>query len=805
MKEIKVQDVLKLVKGEILCGDAEKVINSASIDTRTLEKGETYFALKGEKANGAIYCRDAIEKGATVCFVQDHEFTEKELNEFGKKATIVRVKNVENTLVEIAKYKRNLYNIEVVGITGSVGKTSTKDVVAAVLEQKFKVQKTKGNQNNRIGLPLTIMGLKDHEVLVTEMGMNHLGELEELSKIAKPTLAIITNIGTSHIGNLGSRENILKAKLEILKGMEKPKIIINYDNDLLNKWAKKDKKVEKITYSIKEKSNYKAEKVKMNEDGNSFIVKINNKDYKFETKKAGEPFVLNSLAAIAVGNYYNIPIRKIQKAICEVEIAKNRMDIEKTKGFTIIKDYYNASFESIKPSLEYLAGLEGGKKIAVLGDIKEVGEFSKELHTKVGTEVAKNNIDYLITIGSEAQFIAEGAIKAGMDKEKVFALRKNIQGTLKLKKLAKKGDKILIKASNSMNFGEIYEGFTNKFKLAVIVGGLSSEHGVSLLSGQSILKNIDKNKYDIKVVYISKNDFVYEYTGSFEDLPKEDVKDLKQERNLMEAVKDADVIFPVLHGKFGEDGTIQGTFEMMQKAYVGCDGLASSICMDKEYTKKLVNLEGIPVAKAVIINKVNYQYIIGKNESKKYEVKEVAKIINKTIDFPMFVKPSREGSSFGVNKAHNMKELEAAIKDAEKYDTKILIEEGIIGRELECGVLGNDEVISSEVGEVKAADEFYTYDAKYNNSKSKTIIPAKIPEEARKTVKEYAERAFKAIDGRGLARIDFFLKEDGEVVLNEINTIPGFTKISMYPKLFEAAGIEYAKLINRLIELGIER
>lgn len=805
MKEIKVQDVLTLVRGEILCGDAEKTIEGVSNDSRLVEEGETFLALKGEKANGAIFCKNAIEAGAKVCFIQDYEFTKEELEEFGKKATIVKVDNVEDALVEMAKYKRKLYDIEVVGITGSVGKTSTKDVVAAVLEQKFKVQKTKGNQNNRLGMPMTIMGLKDHNMLVTEMGMNHAGELEELSKIVKPTLAIITNVGTSHIGNLGSRENILKAKLEILEGMDKPKIIINNDNDLLNKWAKEDKKVEKITYGINEKSDYNAENIEMTEEGNTFIVKINEKEYKFETKKAGEPFILNSLAAIAVGEYYDIPVEKIQKAIEEVEIAKNRMDIEKTDKYTIIKDYYNASFESIKPSLEYLAGLKGGRKIAILGDIKEVGDFSKELHEKVGVEVAKNNIDYLITVGTDAEFIAESAIESGMDKEKVSAFRKNTQATLKLKKIIKDGDKILLKASNAMNFGEIYEKISNKFKVSVVVGGMSSEHGISLLSGQSILRNIDKNKYDVKVVYISKNGLVFEYTGNADDLPKEDIKDLKQEKNIMDAVKDSDVIFPVLHGQFGEDGTIQGAFEMMQKTYAGCGVLSSSVCMDKEYTKKLVALEDIPVAKAVIVNKVNYNYIIGNNIHEKHDIKEIIEIICKEIDFPMFIKPSREGSSYGVNKARNEEQLEAALKEAEKYDTKILVEEEIKGRELECGVLGNDEILSSEVGEVISAEEFYSYNAKYNDEGSKTIVPAKIPEDVRLTVKRYAERAFKAVEGKGLARIDFFLREDGKVVLNEINTLPGFTKISMYPMLFNAAGIGYSELIDRLIELGIEK
>ena len=587
--------------------------------------------------------------------------------------------------------------------------------------------------------------------------------------------------------------------------MKEPKIIINNDNDLLNKWAKEEKNVEKITYGIKEPSDYVAENVVMKEDGNTFDVTINQKNYKFETKKAGEPFVLNSLAAIAVGNYYGIEIEKIQKAIKEVEITKNRMDIENTDDYCIIKDFYNASFESIKPSLEYLAGLNGGNKIAVLGDIKEVGDFSQEIHTNVGTEVAKNKIDYLITVGKEAKYIAEGAMDAGMDPDRVFAYKTNIQATMRLKEIAQKGDKILIKASNSMKFGEIYEGLLRKVRVAVVVGGMSSEHPISLLSGQSILRNIDKNKYDVKVVYIAKNSLVYEYTGSADNLPNEDLNDLRQELNLIDAIKEQDVVFPVLHGQFGEDGSIQGVFEMIEKPYVGCGVFASSSCMDKEYTKKLVAQEGIPVAKAVIVNKLKHSYIIGNETENKYDINTLVENIEKEIDYPLFVKPSREGSSFGVTKAENREGLITSIKEAEKFDTKILVEEEIKGRELECGVLGNLDVISSEVGEVKSAETFYTFDAKYNNSESKTLIPAPIDESVRNQIKKYSERAFKAIEGTGLARVDFFLSREGKVILNEINTLPGFTKISMYPKLFEAAGIEYSKLIDELIKLAIDR
>ena len=238
--------------------------------------------------------------------------------------------------------------------------------------------------------------------------------------------------------------------------MDNGKIIINNDNDLLHKWNLEDKNQIKITFGINEKSDYIAENIEMKESGNKFTVKIKEKEYNFVTKKSGEPFILNALSAIAVGMEYNIPIEKIQKAISEAELTKNRMDIEKINEITIIKDYYNASLESIKPSLEYISKLEGGRKIAVLGDIKEVGEFSKEIHEKVGKEVAKNNIDILIAVGNDAKYIAQSSITNGMRKENVYFYENNMQATKKLRELAKPQDKMLLKASNSMKFGEIY-------------------------------------------------------------------------------------------------------------------------------------------------------------------------------------------------------------------------------------------------------------------------------------------------------------------------------------------------------------
>lgn len=461
MKSLCVKNILESINGTILCGSDNVEFIGASIDSRTVKTDEAYFALKGERTDGTLYCSDAIKNGAKVCFIENNIFSEEEINKFAEKTTIILVASVEDTLVEIAKIKRNLYDIPVVAITGSVGKTSTKDVIAEVMAQKFNVQKTQGNKNNRLGVPLTIMSLRDHDALVIEMGMNHLGEIHELTNIAKPSLSVISNIGTSHIGNLGSRENILKAKLEILDGMTSKKVIINNDNDMLHKWNLEDENAEKITFGIHEKSIYMASKVKMTEESNEFSVELNSTEYKFTTQKPGEVFILNALSAIAVGMEYGVPIDKIQRAIANAEITKNRLDIEKVNDVLLIKDYYNASFESIKPSLEYLANLDRGRKIAVLGDIKEVGSFSKEIHEKVGKEVAKNKIDKLITVGEEAKNIVKKAKNEGMSNEDVCSCDSNEQAIEVLKGMLLKGDTVLLKASNSMKFGEIYDEIVN--------------------------------------------------------------------------------------------------------------------------------------------------------------------------------------------------------------------------------------------------------------------------------------------------------------------------------------------------------
>lgn len=343
--------------------------------------------------------------------------------------------------------------------------------------------------------------------------------------------------------------------------------------------------------------------------------------------------------------------------------------------------------------------------------------------------------------------------------------------------------------------------------VAVLFGGQSSEHEVSCMSAVNIIKCIDAKRYDILIIGITKEGhWVYcpdverisdgtwaeaDTAAIFSpDATKKAVYLLKE--GVLEDRK-IDVVFPVLHGLYGEDGTVQGLFELAQIPYVGCGVLASAVSMDKVYTKIIVDTLNIKQAKYVVVH-----------AGEVVNQEAVAKRVEAALSYPVFVKPSCAGSSKGVSKAGSREELFAALAEAAKHDRKILVEETLIGREIECAVLGGKEVQASGVGEVLAAAEFYDYEAKYFNAESKTDVEPNLGDGVRQEVRDAAVSIFKAVDGHGLSRVDFFLTKDG-VVFNEINTLPGFTAISMYPMLWEHQGISKEELIQQLIDIAFTR
>jgi D-alanine-D-alanine ligase len=380
-----------------------------------------------------------------------------------------------------------------------------------------------------------------------------------------------------------------------------------------------------------------------------------------------------------------------------------------------------------------------------------------------------------------------------------------------------------------------------KTRVGVLFGGRSGEHEVSLLSAASVIKAIDKSKYDVVPIGITKGGQWVTDTHA-ENLLKGEQRAEANPQHLRAGdpnetagaallakgdsvlvppvptsstlipfetsgghaaskAIDVDVIFPVLHGTFGEDGTIQGLLELADIAYVGSGVLGSSAGMDKDVMKKLFRDAGLPIVKHVTVLRSEWES----------NPKKARKLIESKLKYPVFVKPANLGSSVGISKAHDSKELPAAMDEAAKFDRKIVIEQGVGGakrkaREIECAVLGNDDAKGSTVGEIVPVKEFYDYAAKYLEEGSELIIPAKLTKRQTKQVQDMAVAAFKACDCSGLSRVDFLMDPvTGKLFLNEINTMPGFTSISMYPKLWEASGVSYPQLIDRLIQLGLER
>lgn len=450
-KNIAVDKIVEMCECTVISRGTASTVEKFCSDTRIIEKNDLFISLKSETADGITYVKEALENGA-MGVITEYNIPEEIVNKYNNKL-ILKVKNITDSIQKIAKYKRTLYDIPIVAVTGSVGKTSTKDIIASVVGKKYNVTKTKGNYNNHIGVPLTILSWNENtEAAVVEMGMNHFGEIELLTNIVKPTIAIITNIGTAHIGILGSRENILKAKMEILDGLTPNGcIILNNDNDLLNKCD--IKKYRKITYGIENSSNYVAYDIARNETYTEYKIKINDKEEKVYVPVPGDHFIYNSLCAIAVGKKLNIETDKIIEGIKTFEITGKRNEILEINDIKIMNDYYNASYDSMKASLEVLSNIKATRRLAILGDMLELGEYAEKLHSMVGEEVAKNKIDVLCTVGELSKSTAKTAKTLGT--KEVYQFSTNEECINKLGEIVRKNDAILIKASNAMHFGEI--------------------------------------------------------------------------------------------------------------------------------------------------------------------------------------------------------------------------------------------------------------------------------------------------------------------------------------------------------------
>ena len=435
-----INEILKATHGKIISGDKKDIeAGKICIDSRKIEPNDIFIALKGNKTNGSKYINEAIKKASVI-------ITEKRIKT--KSATpIIKVKNAKKSLQKIGIYNRNKYiDKPVIAITGSVGKTTTKELISEIFKTKYNILKTEGNYNNDIGVPIMLSQInKNHDIIILELGMNHLKEIEKLSKMCKPQTAIITNIGTSHIGNLKTQENILKAKMEITKHLKNGNLIINGSDFYLSKIKQNNK------YSVL-KTNENCINNIIKNDKLYFDINIKNKNYKIEFNIPNKYLIENILLAIKVAILYQIPVNNIINAINNFKAPNKRTNIIKLKNnITLIDDCYNASLESIKSSLSLLEDKKSS--LAIIGDVLELGSHTEEIHKKIEEELKKIKNLKIITVGKNTEIIKEG-IHFNNNDEIIEYLK-----TIKLENTT-----ILIKASRNMHLEEIKDYLVKEYK-----------------------------------------------------------------------------------------------------------------------------------------------------------------------------------------------------------------------------------------------------------------------------------------------------------------------------------------------------
>lgn len=455
MQYLTTDDILKATGGKLICGDGNLIFNNITTDSRKTCEGMLFVPIAGERFDGHEFINAAFELGAEAAVT--HKDTEPVL---GK--TLIKVNDTFTALGDIAKYYKNKYNVPTIAVTGSVGKTTTKDMLASVISQKYNTLKTQGNFNNEIGLPLTVFGLeKHHEAAVLEMGQSHFGEIHHLADIGRPDVAVITNIGMSHIENLGSQEGIFKAKTEITDFFGSDNVlIVNGDDKFLNTIVNKPYKVVKYGIDNPECNLRAFDVCDKGIDGTDFSVVISGKEYRVHIGVAGVHNVYNALAAICAGMEFDIEPEKIIHGIESFQLTKMRMAIEKHGGVTVINDCYNASPDSVRASLKVLSSAEGARKIAVLGDILEMGDFAKDAHTALGTAVSESGADMLITVGENAKYIANGLFAD--NKPQTIHFEKTRIAAEYVHSIVKDGDVVLVKASRGMKFEMIVDAIVTK-------------------------------------------------------------------------------------------------------------------------------------------------------------------------------------------------------------------------------------------------------------------------------------------------------------------------------------------------------
>ncbi|WP_096516538.1 UDP-N-acetylmuramoyl-tripeptide--D-alanyl-D-alanine ligase [Clostridium perfringens] len=453
MLELNLQEIVKATKGDLLKEADVKEIKAVSTDTRKIEEGTMFIALKGENFNGNNYVLDAFNKGAKIAIVDE---VKCDLNELKEDVALIKVQNTGRALMDLAKFYREKLGLKVVGITGSAGKTSTKDLVAAVLSDKYKVFKTKGNFNNEIGLPLMILELDStYDVAILEMGMRGLGQIKELAEIASPDLGIITNIGISHIEILKTRENILKAKMEIATFFDKNNTLVVCGNDdFLGALPEAQYKIVKT--GVGENFEIGAKNIALEELSSKFTVYDGEKEEEFSLDMPGEHNISNLMLGIAIAKELGVSFEEMKRGLKNIEATSMRLELIKKDGFSILNDCYNSSPVAVKSTIDVMKNIEGKRRIAVLGTMRELGHKSEEAHKEIGKYAKENGIEKVLCFGDFSENIKEGYGEGCTVYENKEELIKDLLNIIC------EGDIILVKASRSLKFEEITKALLEK-------------------------------------------------------------------------------------------------------------------------------------------------------------------------------------------------------------------------------------------------------------------------------------------------------------------------------------------------------
>lgn len=455
MIPFKVSEIIDITDGKLICGDGCGVVKDITTDSRKAEDGVLFAAICGENTDGHNYIDSALSQGA-CCII-----SEKDIEASGN---VIKVENTIRALAKIAKAVMRRICVPVVGLTGSVGKTTTRDMTYSVVSKMFKTLKNQGNFNNEIGVPLTIFTADETiEAAVIEMGMDHFGEIDRLSAIVNPDVSIITNIGMSHIEILGSQENIYKAKSEIFKNTKSSGTVILNGDDKILMAHKGEISQRVITVGVENKrADIVAQNIVSDEKSVSFTARGLGKTAEVVLPVPGEHNVLNALLAMAAGFVFDIPVSSICEALADFSMTKMRMDIVECNSVKVINDCYNAAPASVAAALAVL-GKYSGRKVAILGDIAALGDYSYDAHYGLGKEVIKNGIDFLITIGERARHIAESAYEHGFDGANIISVDMVEELYPKLSEVLAENDTILVKASRVMALERVTEFLKNNF------------------------------------------------------------------------------------------------------------------------------------------------------------------------------------------------------------------------------------------------------------------------------------------------------------------------------------------------------